>query len=640
MTKILWNSSFLEKKAEELRITTSVQFWECDSDGNVMKFTEEHYKKMIKNFFPFLGVYNLQMGENEKGVPTSTLVLVDKNRCEEIDSKTLKSITFKILNNLGSLGSDIRTTFYKGVSNPVFNDEALSLIPDLEGKTPFADNQLASYRFFQNGWIEITSNGVSNLKSYEEIPENVIVWNSSVIPRDYNSYVTKEVLEEQTHAIQAYGKHPITGENITSPNVRVDLWQEWKEKIEKFKGKTPSTHFKDFVRNLSRNDFGEVDDDSLERIEIAIGYLCHRYNNPSGRKLVCFVDKFYDGFSLETANGGTGKSLLVNSLGLVMNLTNLNGKSFTARGHRNLLSPVTSATEICHFDDASRQFDTERLFPLITGNFHIEANYKNPFSIPAKNAPKIAVTSNSPLQGNGYSYQRRQFIVEIGNFYRIQAEENGIQYPVYEEHGRKNFPDSHSPVLGSWEDEDWDEYFRYVFSCVSKYLSKGLPLGGESEIYQKAKLITEIGNEEIFEFITEKLETYEIGKFHFCEKFYKDMREAFPNELGDVSGNKMWRWLVSVGKFIKIYPNKNTGGKQHQQRLGKNTTFGDLYQKWLDDGLKNVILGNGKTADVGQPIYGFKVSRMDSPESMFSTQTNFNKEDKAPEGLEQFIQND
>ena len=637
MTKILWNTSFLEEKAEQLRITPSVQFWECDSDGNVMKFTEEHYKKMIKNFFPFLGVYNLQMGENEKGVPTSTLVLVCENRCEEIDSKTLKSITFKILNNLGSLGSDIRTTFYKGVSNPVFNDEALSLIPDLEGKTPFADNQLASYRFFQNGWIEITSNGVSNLKSYGEIPENVIVWNSSVIPRDYHSYETKDDLENQLTGIMANAIHPDTGENIYSKNVRMDLAKEWQEKIAEFKGKNPPSHFKDFVRNLSRDDNGEFDEKSLERIEIAIGYLCHRYNNPSGRKLVCFVDKFYDGFSYETANGGTGKSLLVNSLGLVMNLTNLNGKSFTARGHRNLLSPVTSATEICHFDDASKKFDTERLFPLITGNFHIEANYKNPFSIPAKNAPKIAVTSNSPLQGNGFSFQRRQFIVEIGNFYRIQAEENGIQYPVYEEHGRKNFPDSHSPVLGSWDDEDWDEYFRYIFSCVSKYLSKGLPLGGESEIYQRAKLISQIGSEEVYEFIADKLETYEVGKEYFCSEFYQSLQDAFPTEMENISGNKMWEYLKGVGRLLKIYPNKNSGGKPSQQRLSKKSL-----KKWCDVGLENWVDRNGKKKGLRDVVFVFTISKMTSPESMFSSTPDFKKDDNPEEveGLEEFFKED
>ena len=625
MSKCLWNKSFLEEFAQTLHHTPSIQFWELDADGKVMDFTAEHYKKMLNKFFPALGVFNLQLGENEKGAPTSTLVMVQGNRCEEIDSKTLKQITFGILNKMGVLGTDIRTAFYARSSNPVFNDEALALIPDLEDKTPFADNHLSAYRFFQNGWVEITSNGVSPLKSYDEIPDNFIVWNSSVIPREYKETFTKGTLEEQEQNLRINRIHPDTGEYVSSKNELVPLLQELKDKINDFEGDNPPTHFKDFIENLSRDDFGDVDAKSLERIELAIGYLCHRYNNQSKRKYVCFVDKFYDGFSAETANGGNGKSLLVNTLGLVMNLTNLNGKSFTKNGHRALLAPVTTATEIVHFDDASKKFDTERLFPLVTGNFHIEKLYKNPFSIPAKSAPKIAITSNHPLEGNGNSFRRREFIVEVGNYYRVQSEEYGRT--PYEEHGHKNFPDCHEEAGNSWNEEDWNEYFRYVFKCIALYLSKGLPIGGESDYYLRAKLVKEIGSEEILDFIIAKLESYEVGKEYFNDALYKELHEEFPNELDEVSGNRMWNWVKAVGKFIKIYPNKSVGGKVQQQRLVQ-----ERWQEWIDAGLEHHQDRNGKVKKEGDRTYVFKVSSPTSPESMFATKPNFSK--SSPEAEE------
>ena len=43
------------------------------------------------------------------------------------------------------------------------------------------------------------------------------------------------------------------------------------------------------------------------------------------------------------------------------------------------LAPVTPATEIVHFDDASSKFDVDRLKPITTGDFHIRRLYKNPF---------------------------------------------------------------------------------------------------------------------------------------------------------------------------------------------------------------------------------------------------------------------
>ena len=525
---------------------------------------------------------------------------------------------------MGVLGTDIRTAFYARSSNPVFNDEALSLIPDLEDKTPFADNHLSAYRFFQNGWVEITLNGVSPLKSYDEIPENFIVWNSSVIPREYKETFTKGTLEEELRLITSSGIHPETKEYLTK-NERASFFKEYQEIIDNFEGDNPPTHFKDFVENLSRDDFGDVDEKSLERIELAIGYLCHRYNNQSKRKYVCFVDKFYDGFSAETANGGNGKSLLVNTLGLVMNLTNLNGKSFTKNGHRALLAPVTTATEIVHFDDASKKFDTERLFPLVTGNFHIEKLYKNPFSIPAKSAPKISITSNHPLEGNGNSFRRREFIVEVGNYYRIQSEEYGRT--PYEEHGHKNFPDCHEEAGNSWNEEDWNEYFRYVFKCISLYLSKGLPMGGESDYYLRAKLVKEIGSEEILEYLQEKLESYEVSKEYFNDALYKELRKEFPDDLKEVSGNKIWNWVKAVGKHIKVYPNKSCGGKTQQQRLDK-----ERWQEWIDAGLEEHKDRKGDTKKEGDRVQVFKVSRPSSPESMVGAKPNFSK--SSPEAEE------
>ena len=273
MTSILWDNKFLDDFAEELRRTPSIQFWECDTDGNVMDFKPEHYKKMLNKFFPALGVANLQLGQSDKGTPTSTLVFVRGNRVEQIDPQTLKQITFRIFNLMGQLGVGIRTNFYK---EKVFNKDELGIVPDLEGKKVFQDNALSAYRFFKNGFVEITANGVSPLKPYEDIPEEYVIWNSSVIPKDYEDTITKEVLEQKLLDITANGIHPESGELIYSKNERGDLFKEYQEKVKNFKGSNPPTHFKDFVENLSKDEFGEVDKKCLERLELAIGYLCHR----------------------------------------------------------------------------------------------------------------------------------------------------------------------------------------------------------------------------------------------------------------------------------------------------------------------------------------------------------------------------
>lgn len=621
MSKILWDEKYLRHFAAGL-LTTNIQnqFWDVETspDGSetVCDMKAHNYRKMLMKFFPSLGVWNLVMGSGQDGLPTTTLVFVRGSRVQEIDGATLKTIAYKIFSYLGSLGDEIRANLYNGNTSNIFNKEALRTIPDLEGKAPFADNALSAYRFFRNGWLEITRNGVSPLRSYEDIPEDFIVWNSSVISRDYVQSDSRQVLESQLKGLMSDAIHPLTGETIHSKNERVALCQEWKQKVDECEDKSVDTHYKDFVTNLARTDEGEVDDDALERLKLAIGYLCHRYHISSKRRWVTLVDKFWDGAPQGSSNGGNGKSLLINSLGAVMNLTNLDGKSFKkGRSDTAAFAPVTPATEIVHFDDASDKFDSERLFPLTTGDFHIRRLYKNPFSIPAKSAPKIAITSNHPIPGNGNSYKRREFIVEVGNYYRLQDE--NYELTPYEIHGHKHI------ATDEWNAADWTEYYRFVFECISLYLAKGgLPKGGESEFYVRAKLLACIGSEEVLDFLISKLEEYaEHGSEVFAEVFYKEVRAAFPTETEDITNIVLWNWLSEVGKAIKKYPNKHKNGSLDKQRLTD-----ERLARWGAEGMSSWADKNGKVPGHGDRVQVFKVSALTNPASL-SVPPAFQKKD-------------
>ncbi len=631
MTSLLWDNQYLTDFAETLRYDPTIQFWETDANDEVMDFKPHHYKKMLNKFFPAFGVRNLQLGETDKGKPTSTLVFVRGNRVEQIDPQTLKQITLRLLNNMGTLGEDIRNNFYK---EKVFNKDELGIIPDLEGMKIFQDNALSAYRFFQNGFVEITQNGVSSLKSYDDIPEKYVIWNSSVIPKDYEDTTTKEVLELKLQGIQTNGIHPETGDTITSKNERVELFQEWKDKVENFKGETIPTHFKDFVTNLSKDENGEVDKDCLNRLELAIGYLCHRFNPASQRKYVLLVDRFYDGLNVDFANGGNGKSLLINTLGTIMNLEILNGKEIKKDASSFKLASVTTATEIVHFDDAHRKFDADRLNPLVTGNFHIERKYENPFSIPAQNAPKIAVTSNHPIEGNGNTYKRRQFICEVGHFYRLQDEQYGLTPKQL--HGNKDFPlPNQINTEGepfAWDKNDWNEFYRYVFRCIQMYLSKRLPSGGESEYYVRAKIVQDIGSEEITQFIIDRLNSLEVGVEYFNAEIYQELQETFPDQLNGVSTRKMYGWICEVGKLCKLFINQHRGGRFDNQRLNEKR-----WEPWITAGLEYWKNEEGRCMKNPKGIPSqeqdrvgiFKVSSMKDISTMFKTPDfSSNNEDK------------
>jgi hypothetical protein len=614
MTKPLWDDDYLRSFSKAL-LTTGYenQFWTIDKDNEVEEFNDAHFRRLLRKFFPALGVWNLTLGEGTNGLPVRHLVFLREGKCQEIDADTLRVIFDIVLDFLGKLGDDIKSKMIRTgnkSSNPIFNKSTLnSHIPNLYGKSVFRDTATSAFRFFQNGWVEITADGVSSLRPYKDIPEEYVVWNSSVSSRQYTASESKSDMAEKLRRITADKIHPVTGETLYSKNDITRVWQQWKQKVDEWDGGDTDTHFKDYVENLSRMDDGEVDETTLERLQLAIGYLCHRHHVLSKQRAVVLVDKFYAGRSRNVSDGGTGKSILAKCLGGgLMNRTEVNGKKFE-KGRHDLFpfGNVPLSCELVHIDDVTSKFDFEKFFNHITGDFEIRKMGRVDV-IPAKSAPKMVICSNHPIPGEGNSYARRQFVIEVGNYYKVKDEEYG-ETP-YELHGYKH--------LGTdeWNEGDWSEFYKYVFGCISLYLRKGgLPRGGESAEYKRQKLTASIGSEEVLDYLIAKLEEYaDHGQEVFAEVFYKELRSAFPSETDDFSNTILWNWLGEVGKAVKKYPNKHKNGSLDKQRLTD-----ERLARWNAEGMSDWKDKNGKVPQHGDRIQVFKVSSMKNPASMVST---------------------
>jgi len=616
MTRPLWDDDYLRSFSKEL-LTTGYenQFWTFDEDDCVEEFNDAHFRTMLRKFFPALGIWNITLGTDGNGKTIRHLVFLRDGKCQEIDADTLRIVFDIVMDYLGQLGDDIKTKMIRTgnkSSNPIFSKATLnSHIPNLYGKKPFQDTSTSAFRFFQNGWIEITSQGVSGLRPYKDIPDEFIVWNSSISHRDLDILPSKTDMEEKLRRITADKIHPVTGETIYSSNQVADLWKEWKQKVEEFLAEAPDTHFKDYVENLSRMEDGQVNETTLERLQLAIGYLCHRHHILSKQRAVVLVDKFSAGRSRNVSDGGTGKSILPKCLGEgLMNRNEVNGKKFS-KGSNDLFpfGNVSLSCELVHIDDVTSKFDFEKFFNHITGDFEIRKRGCVQV-IPAKSAPKMVICSNHPIQGEGNSYERRQFVVEVENYYKIMDEGSDGDMTPYEIHGYKH--------LGTdeWDKTDWSEFYKYVFECISIYLKKGgLPKGGKSGEYKRQQLIEAIGSEEILDYLIAKLDVYaEHGKEVFAEVFYKELRDAFPLDTADHSNTILWNWFVRVGKFVKKYPNKHHQYKLEQQRFSQ-----ERLDRWIAEGMKGHKNQNGKEYGLRDVIYVFKVSSMKNPASMVST---------------------
>jgi hypothetical protein len=622
---VLWNDDYLKSFAQRVLDSASsastednLQFWIETEDkyGNMIAEVNPHI--LINDFFPALGVRNLMLGKSDRGLESVMPVFVRGNRVEEINGDILKSITYKVLDFWGVLCEDIKTPAIVrttlGFKKTLFDRNNLRSIRDLDDKIVMTDNPTSAFRFFKNGWLEITKDGVSTLRSYDDLPKDNIIWNDAVIERDY---LFAEDVTASLQKLTLNRIHPKTGEYVNNKDELKTLVKEYQQKEEEQRKTPRDTHFRDFVSNLAMTEDGEVCPKVLERIKIGIGYLCHRHHFADRRRWIEIVDRDFD-VSRKSANGGNGKSLLINSLKHVMRVKTLDGKEFKkGRSDTFAFAGVKPSTEIIFFDDADEKFDIQRLYSRTTGDFHVRDMRQNPYSIEAKRAPKIVITSNYPLGNNDASTIRRQFVIEVGSFYKDAREQYG-QTPC-DIHGGKMIADEG----GGWNETDWSEYYRFIWECISTYLAKGFPANEEtSENYKRSQLIANFNcdnAEDLLDFYVDYLNTIaESGEDVFVPAFYNKVRDAFPTLPKDWNDERLYRHLKEVGNAFKIYLNKETNGIQRQCRLTKEN-----WQVWVDAGLEHHTKPSGEKFAVGDRVRYFNATRLSNTKSFFSP--NFNQ---------------
>jgi hypothetical protein len=110
------------------------------------------------------------------------------------------------------------------------------------------------------------------------------------------------------------------------------------------------------------------------------------------------------------------------------------------------------------FDDVKAGFDFERLFSIVTEGITLEYKNKTAIKIPKEKSPKVVITTNYAIAGDGHSHERRKWELEFSQFYHTTK-------PL-ERFGRYLFD--------QWNDEEWKSFDNYMIKCLQLYLAKGL----------------------------------------------------------------------------------------------------------------------------------------------------------------------
>ena len=256
-----------------------------------------------------------------------------------------------------------------------------------------------------------------------------------------------------------------------------------------------------------------------------IGYLLHSYQNEGKPKVIIFNDEMIS----DVPNGGSGKGLIHKALSHIKRLSTINGKGFDPT-KTFAYQTVSTDTQVLLFDDIDKNFKFENLFSVITEGLIIEKKGKDAIKIPFAESPKISITTNYTVQGEGSSHNRRVFEVEMSSYFNDR-------HTPEDEFGHLLFSD--------WDSDEWKRFDNFMTRCIQFYLNEGL-VSYETVNLDEKKLINDT-NQDFIDFMDAK-------DFSVPDKrYYKtELKDSFVAEFEDYRF-KSWFSTTKFNKWVKKY---------------------------------------------------------------------------------------
>ncbi len=335
------------------------------------------------------------------------------------------------------------------------------------------DTKDSAYFYFANGFAKVTKNG-TDFRDYSQLEG--VIWERQKLAREYRA---------------ADG---------------------------------PDGEFSRFLFNVCGRDLQR-----FSAMRTALGYMLHQYKDRSLTKAIVFIDETIS----ETPEGRSGKSLVSTALCQLRNGLLLDGKKL------NFDSPfafqgVSLDTDIVVMDDVTKSFDYEMIFHMITSDFTVERKNEHARKIDFEDAPKILISTNYMIQGEGGSADARKAEYEFSAHYHAG-------YSPRDEFGHNLFDD--------WDAEEWARFDQFMMDSVTLYLQSSLIQPVSININERKLL--QSTNQDFVDFMDGKASRNEvfniwIPKNVLLDELCLESEECKRNkERGKLSMNKFSAWLKS-----------------------------------------------------------------------------------------------
>ena len=303
--------------------------------------------------------------------------------------------------------------------------------------------------------------------------------------------------------------------------------------------------YKTFINNISNNE--------PLPIECSIGYLLSTYKNKMNNKAVILNDEVIS----NNPEGGTGKGLFVQGLRQIRKVSILDGKTFDDKKSFPYQT-VSPETQVLVFDDVLKNFNFENKFSLVTEGMTLERKNKDAIKLKVEDSPKMVISTNYAIKGEGNSHDRRRHELEIAQYY-------GKDLTPYDEFGKQLFDD--------WDLLEFQKFDNYMIYCLQAYLKNGL-VKQNSKNLKLRKFIAETSMEfyEWAEDMENLPRNKRLGKTEYHNKFVEEYQD-FKRFLQVKTFTK---WSEKYCKFKGIeYDEGNTNGERWFMIVDNNLNIED-----------------------------------------------------------------
>lgn len=374
--------------------------------------------------------------------------------------------------------------------------------------------------YFTNGFVKVDKYNIT-FHDYSELAGNI--WFSNIKKHDFN-------------------------------------YKNWDEVIEK------SDWYK-FIWNIAGQNL-----EKHRYLMTLIGYIIHNHNDAGNMRTVILYD---EKSTKRESQGRTGKTLFGKSFNFLRNVIVENGKEFNPESQFRW-QRISLDTEIIFLNDVSKNFKLENIFNVISDGIVVEKKNRPSFAIPFEATPKLLISTNRILGGEGQSFSGRKYEYEFNNYYTEK-------FSPKDEFG-------HVLLDNTWGQDQWDYFYSFNLHCILWYLNLGVVVH-KSDTMSHNRII-QTTSEEFFDWI--------IYKANFCDEWEYDKDTLYKNFIDDnkedykfLKKNTFTHWIKILINTLEIkVKERKSNGKQY-------ITFLNIKEK-INEVLKNINSNNKEKESIGE----------------------------------------